>query len=144
MFASSLPSVVCRRVHILSCFCVFLDILMSNILLLLFFLVFCVVFFALYQVVPVAWTNRIWHKLLYKHTMYVMGFYQLVWREAHYDVTDEKNNVRVEGLNTLSLISHFGLPESIRFLWCLSRSSRRTLVFIYCFVYINHSLCIIF
>jgi hypothetical protein len=72
---------------------------MSNILLLLFFLVFCVVFFALYQVVSVAWTNRIWHKLLYKHTMYVMGIYQWMWREAHYDVTDEKNNVRVEVLN---------------------------------------------
>jgi hypothetical protein len=90
MFASSLSSVVCMRVHILSCFCVFLDILMSNILLLLFFLVFCVVFFALYQVVLVAWTNRIWNKLLYKHTMYVMGIYQSVWREAHYHLTDEK------------------------------------------------------
>ena len=99
MFASSLPSVVCRRVHVLSCFCVFWGILMSNILLLLFFLVFCVVVFALYQVVSVVWTNRIWHKLLYKHTMYVMGIYQWMWREVHYDVTDEKNNVRVEGLN---------------------------------------------
>jgi len=74
--------------------------LMSNILLLFFFLVFCVVVFALYQVVPVAWwTNRIWQKSLYKHTMYVMGIYQSVWRETHYDVTDGKNNVQVEGLN---------------------------------------------
>jgi hypothetical protein len=31
--------------------------------------------------------------------MYVMGIYQWMWREVHYDVTDEKNNVRVEGLN---------------------------------------------
>jgi len=55
MFTSSLPPVVCRRVYVLSCFCVFLRMLMSNILLLFFFLVFCVVVFALYQVVPVAW-----------------------------------------------------------------------------------------
>jgi hypothetical protein len=59
MFGSSLPPVVCRRARVLSWFCVFLRLLMSNISLLLFFLVFWVVFFLLYQVVPVAWTNRI-------------------------------------------------------------------------------------
>ena len=39
----------------------------------------------------VKWTDSIWHKFLYQHIMYVMGIYQSVWRQAHYDVTDENN-----------------------------------------------------
>ena len=63
----------------------------------------------LYQVLPVAWTNRIttrrsdsivvhiigsiWHKILYQHTMYVIGIYLWIYRLLKYSHPPLKGTV---------------------------------------------------